>query len=321
MNRVALVCMVLLCISCERNEIAIEKHPMGEIQVKQINMGIDYSQQIYYSASENSIVSSNTKDNWDLAFHSSQNSSQIIINSSTFSQICELEDYDFEDPISIVDLTWKWDNPEGIYSGTAVNSILSTTTYILDRGYNLDGTQKGYKKFKVDYFDNNSFIITYANLDNTEINSIEIKKDSLFNYQHISFNDNVIVSVEPEKKSWDLVFTQYTHLYINNLETPAYLVTGVLTNYLNNVLIAKDTVNSFEEINLGFINTYNFSQYQNEIGYNWKVFDFANQLYTIKPDLIYIIKDVSDRYFKMRFIDFYNDLGEKGSPKFEIQEL
>ena len=276
MKRLALVCIVLLCISCERNEIAIEKHPMGEIQVKQINMGIDYSQRIYYSASENSIVSSNTKDDWDLAFETSNYGSHVIINSSTFSQICELEDHIFEDPVSITNLVWQWDSPEGVYSGTAFNNIASTSTYILDRGYNIDGSQRGYRKIKIDSFDNTSFTITYANLDNTEMKSVEINKDSLFNYQYVSFNDNSIVTIEPEKKSWDLVFTQYTHLFIDNSETPAYLVTGVLTNYLNNVLIAKDTVNSFEEINLGFINTYNFSQYQNEIGYNWKVFDFNN---------------------------------------------
>ena len=322
MSRLSLLYICIFFISCERNEIAIEPHPMGEVELQQINMQSNYSQQIFYNASENMVISSNTKIDWDLAFQSSANGSQIIINSSTFSQICELEEHLFEAPIFIIDdLIWKWDSPKGIYDGTAFNNTESSTTYILDRGYNIDGTQRGYRKIKIDSINNSSFFITYSELDNTGMQSIEIIKDSLANYQYFSFNNNNIVNIEPNKDNWDLVFTQYTHLFIDNFETPAYLVTGVLTNYLNNVMIAKDTINSFEEINLGLINAYTFSQYQDEVGYNWKIFDFETQSYSVRSEITYILKDVSNRYFKMHFIDFYNELGEKGYPKFEIQEL
>ena len=321
MRKIALIYISIFLVSCERNELPIEPHAMGEIQLQQINMQSDYSQQVFYNTSKNLVVSSNTKSDWDLGFHSSATSSQIIINSSTFSQICELEGHVFEDPISLTTLTWKWDSPQGIYTETAFNNPISSTTYILDRGYNIDGTQRGYKKIKVDSINGYGFFITYSELDNTDLKSVEINKDSTFHYQYFSFNNNETPNIEPEKDDWDLMFTQYTHLFIDNSETPAYLVTGVLTNYLNNVTIAKDTINSFEEISLSFINNYHFSQYQNSIGYNWKIFDFENQGYSIRSDITYIIKDVSNRYFKMHFIDFYNDLGEKGYPKFEIQEL
>ena len=129
------------------------------------------------------------------------------------------------------------------------------------------------------------------------------------------------MNIEPAKNSWDLVFTQYTHLFTNNTETPAYLVTGILTNYLNNVMVAIDSTTLFDEINLDLISSYNFSNDQDGIGYNWKRYDLENQVYTVNSEITYIIKDLSNRYFKMHFIDFYNDLGEKGYPKFEIQEL
>ena len=106
MSRINLIYICIFFISCERNEIPIEQHPMGEIQLQQISMQSDYSQQIFYNSSENIVVSSNTKSDWDLGFQSSQNGSQIIINSSTFSQIGELEGHLFEDPISLIDLTW-----------------------------------------------------------------------------------------------------------------------------------------------------------------------------------------------------------------------
>ena len=126
MKKIDFFYLFILFISCEQNEIPVEKHTMGEILVQQINMSSDYSKQIFYSTSENIIVSSNTKDTWDLAFRSSENSSQIIINSSTFSQICELEDHPFEDTISTTNLLWKWDNPQGIYTETALGSPKKT---------------------------------------------------------------------------------------------------------------------------------------------------------------------------------------------------
>ena len=90
---------------------------------------------------------------------------------------------------------------------------------------------------------------------------------------------------------------------------------------MNNVLVAKDSIRSFEEVSIDLIDSYSFSNHQNEIGYNWKIYNFDSQSYTVKTDITYIVKDISNRYFKMHFIDFYNDDGEKGYPKFEIQEL
>ena len=63
----------------------------------------------------------------------------------------------------------------------------------------------------------------------------------------------------------------------------------------------------------------NFSDKQNEIGYNWK--NWTGSEYTINTNYTYIIKSVSNRYFKLRFVDFYNSSGERGFPTFEFQEL
>ena len=321
MNRINFILIFFIFIGCEQNEIPIEKHPIGEIETIQINMESNYSKQIFFSLNDKNGIIENIKTEWDLGFEASKNGNKIIINSSTFSQISILEDGNFDDPIIIEDLIWQWDNPKGIENGTAFNTNQINSTYILDRGYNIDGTKRGYRKIRIDSINDNSYFFSYSNLDNTNLNNFEIKKDSLLNFQYFSFNTNNIANIEPEKNNWDLVFTQYTHLYPNNIETPAYLVTGVLTNYLNNVIVAIDSLNSFDSISIDLINSYNFSNFQDKIGYNWKFFNFDSQTYTVKPEITYIIKDISNRYYKLHFIDFYNDLGEKGYPKFEIQEL
>ena len=322
MRKITALLLSLFLIGCEPDEIAVTQHPAGNITTRQIDIGSTYNQQIYYKLKEDFEVSENQKTEWDIAFDSREEGWNIIINSSTFSQISELENNSFYDSIIINNLDWKWDNPKGLNNGTAIGDYRNKNTlYILDRGYNLDGTLRGYKKIMIDSINSNSYFIKYANLDNTDINNMEIIKDDKSNLQHLSFDNNEIINIEPKKEEWDLLFTQYTHLFIGNTETPAYLVTGVLTNYLSNIMVAKDTINNFSNIKLNMIEQYVFANNQNEIGYNWKSYDFESQIYNVNSDINYIISDVSGRYFKFRFTGFYNSNGEKGCPNFEIQEL
>jgi hypothetical protein len=321
MKKLNILYIFIFFLACEKEERPIIQHPIGNIIATQIDIGSNYSQQVYYSISNNIIITENEKEDWDLAFESSSQGWNIIINSSTFSQIAELSN-NFSDTINANNLNWNWDKAEGINEGTAIGDYRNKEKlYVLDRGFNINGSSRGYKKFIIDSVNNNSYFIKYANLDNTNLQNLIIYKDNTYNFQYLTFKTDETISIEPRKEDWDLLFTQYTHLFLDNLETPAYLVTGVLTNYINNILVATDTINKFIDINLKMIDEYNFTNRQNEIGYNWKSFNFNSQSYTVNSDKTYIISDLDGRYFKLHFIDFYNDNGEKGSPKFEVQEL
>ena len=322
MKKINIIYVFIFLLGCEQDEIPINQHSSGNITSKQINMGSSYSKQIFYNLNDNTVITENEKTDWDLAFESSSEGRNIIINSSTFSQLAELSDINFNDHISVNNLNWRYDNPLGIRDETAFGDYRNkNSVYILDRGYKLNGNNRGYKKIIIDSINNTSYYIKYANLDNTSMQNLEIKKDNTYNFQYISLDNDETINIEPKKENWDLLFTQYTHLFLDNEETPAYLVTGVLTNYLNNIMVATDTINTFKDIELNMIDQYNFTNEQNEIGYNWKLYNFTSQSYIVKADITYIISDIDGRYFKLHFIDFYNDNGEKGNPKFEIQKL
>jgi len=321
MKRNKLIYIVFLLFSCEKTEIPIEPHNMGEIESNQINMQSDYRNQIFYNLNNNIAIKENLKTDWDLAFESSSEGWRILLNTSTFSRVSKVTNSNFEDPISTSNLLWQWENPIGIQEGTAIGDYRNENTiYVINRGVDIDGNQAGYKKIMIDSVNNEYYIITYANLDNTNTNTVQVQKDNSKNFQYFSFNTNTLIDIEPSKEEWDLIFTQYTHLYNDPELPPSYLVTGVLTNYLNNVLVAKDTVNTFEDINYTTVESYIFSNNQNEIGYDWKTYAGSDG-YIINSHITYIIKDISNRYFKLRFVDFYNSNGEKGYPSFEIQEL
>jgi len=314
-----LLLMLLIFISCEKSEIPILPHNPGDILINQIELSTDYRFQVFYDLGTNMKISQNIKTDWDLQFESSSEGFHILINSSTFSAVSYVNDVPFSDNLNPADLIWSWDNANGDLDSTAFGDHrIKTGFYILDRGYNMNASPRGYKKILIDTVNTEYYQISYSNLDNSDFNSVKIYKDQDVSFTSFSFEQNNTVSIQPPIDDWDLIFTQYTHLF-NDTITPAYLVTGVLSNY--NVLVAQDTVYDFEDITYDMISNFLFSNDCNIIGYDWKEYSFDSGAFTINSLITYIIKDRQERYFKLRFLDFYNDIGEKGYPKFEIQEL
>ena len=306
-------------ISCEMEEIPVSPHNPGDIQINQIELSNDYRYQVFYDLGSNSIISDNLKTDWDLGFESSNDGYHIILNSSTYSALSYIENISFNDNIDPTDLTWSWDNPNGDLDSSAFGDSRSVSGfYVFDRGFDLNGTPRGFKKILIDSITNEFYQISFSNLDNSDYNSFKLYKDPSVNFTCFSFESNQIVDIEPSYNDWDLLFSQYTHLY-NDTTTPAYLVTGVCSNL--DVLVAKDTSYEFNEINYSMINEFSFNDDRDAIGFDWKEYNFNAGSYTINSNTNYIIMDKQQKYFKLRFIDFYNSDGDKGYPTFEIQEL
>ena len=316
---------VIFLFSCEKEEIPIEiNYP--EIFSTQISLMPDYRNQVFYNVSSDLIVSQNIKTDWDVCFENSSEGFHIMINSSSFSSIASLDNIGFTNLISINpnSLTWRWDHPNGDLDSLAIGDYrLEDKIYVLDRGYNIDGSFRSprFKKFIIDTVTDMYYTIRYANIDNSDMVVKQIDKDYTTNMIRYSFESNMMSSLEPRKEDWDLLFTQYTHLFQDNISTPAYLVTGVLLNSSYGTQAAIDTINSFQDISFLQINDYVFSSRKDIIGYQWKEYSFDNQSYTTNSKINYIIKTSENRYFKLHFIDFYNSKGEKGYPTFEVQEL
>ena len=319
MNFIIKFFILLFFISCEKDEIPINPHQSGKINTEQVGMGANYRYQVFYNLKNNNITSTNLKNDWDLGFESQKKGWRVIINSSLFSKISIVENTDFEDVTSSVNLNWNYDNPSGNLDSTAIGDYRDkNNVYVLDRGYSLSGNPVGYKKLRIDSVTSDYYKIKYANLDNTNLQEIKIYKNNNLNFTSFSFKNDSLASFEPFFENWDLVFTQYTHLFEDGT---AYLVTGVLSNYIQNTEVAIDSLNNFFDINYQMVENYIFSSKKDKIGYNWKEYDLDNGQYTVFSNISYIVKTQENRFFKLRFIDFYNNLGETGYPTFEVQEL
>jgi len=327
--------MLFLFISCEPEEIAVEG--FGEqygVNYMQIELGEDYCYQKYYNLTHNIVVNENLMTEWDLAF--SHESNSIILNSSKYMRVIEIEtDFNTE---SIEDLIlnnteWYYDDPTGDETLLAFNhnsENLSQSFFLVDRGYDCETNHLGYFIIEIidaneeSYFIQTIDIIELDNNINFEYNDIlEIFKNLNNDYSYYELINNKLVDISNE--SWDLSFLRYTEFNVlppggdNTLEAlPTYRVVGVLQN--SHIAVSVDTVNDFSSINISSINNYQFNTERNIIGYDWKYYNVELGIYSIDSP-VYIIRKSSYEYYKLLFLDFYNDSGEKGSPMFQIQKI
>lgn len=311
--------LIFMITSCDKGEIPIPPHQTGDLITTTIEMQQDYRYQIFYKLKDNTVVSQNLKTSWDIGFESNIDGWRIFLNSSLGGAAWKITDSSFESVFSINNPQWNWDNPSGNIDSTAIGDYQNQNIFfIIDRGYNISGNPIGYIKFRIDSINEIGYMVRYASLDNSLDTNVWIDKQVNKQKTCFSFSENKVINIEPNISDWDLLFSQYLHIFPNP-PTP-YLVNGILIN--NSTLsVALDTINSFENINYTEVSQYDFNQKRDFIGYNWKIFDFESSSYSIVENMNYILQDGEGHYYKLRFIDFYNDLGEKGYPTFEIQQL
>jgi len=318
MKNSLLVMILGICVvSCHKEELPIPKHDSGDAIEVQVAMGDDYRTQLYYDLGQNAVISSNDKVDWDLAFESSANGAHILLNSSRGMSI-HRGSGGFGDLTSEVGLSWNWDARSGNLDSTAVGDWQTDAgLYVINMGYNHLGTHLGYKKMQITAMTATSFTVEFGDLSDATPQSVSIAKnaDNLFTY--FKFGTGA-VSIAPPNETWDLLFTQYTHLFYDPFE--AYVVSGVLLNRYNTEA-SRITNKSFAEVTFEDANELTYSNNLDYIGYDWKVYDFTDAIYIVDPTITYIVKTSEGLYYKLHFVDFYNSLGEKGHPKLEIQQL
>ena len=307
--------IILIFSACDPGEIPINP-PTSELLIETIPLEPNYQNQVFYDLSQSSISSINIKSEWDIGILLDSNF-KIILNSANFSKVW-VTDYNFNDSVYIANAQWSWDAPSGNHDSLAFQSIDTSKVYILDRGLNINGSSMG--MYKVQFLEfNTSFLrvkTSQIEVFNDTILDITLDQNKLFT--PFSFSSLKVVNISPEINNWDLLFTQYTRLFTNpQIE---YLVTGVLIND-KTTQVAVDTIKDFNQINYPSLSDYQFLSQRDIIGYNWKEFNFETNLYSVKDNINFVIRDFEGKYYKMRFIDFYNNQGLKGYPKFELEEL
>lgn len=306
-------------IACEQEEIPVIVNLPAGVESTQLMMGSDYSSQLFFDLGSGAVVASNDKTTWDLGFESQQDGWRIWLNAANGGSVAATGTTNFESVVSPESLIYNYDLQNGNPDSTAFGDYRGTgQVFVVNRGYASDASSLGFFKLVVLDASELSYTIKAALLDGSNEHTLVIPKNSEINLMTYSFVQQDVVSVEPPKSNWDLLFTQYTHLFANP-PTP-YIVTGVLLNRYN-VKVAVDTFNVFDDINLESAGVLEFSSDLDIIGYDWKFFDFSSAVYLVDPTKKFIIRDTDGDTYKLHFVDFYDENGIKGAPEFEWQKL
>lgn len=316
-----LILAILLLSSCLKEDIAVLPPEPGDMETVQIEIGYPYLYQVYYDCESNSVVSTNTKYEWDLSFDCTPNGYHVLLNTAKGIFVSNEGNVDFSAVNSVANVNWLWDASSGNLDSTGIGDWRNLNdVYIVDRQFNANGTHLGYKKLQVQNVDANSYTIRFADLNGSNEVVYSVVKDYNLNFIHFSFdNGGQTIALEPNKDSWDLLFTNHYYKF-DNLPLP-FVLTQVLTNKHNGVTVAEDQNYNFFNIELEDTVSYTFTNFWDEIGYDWKIRNSLDNSFTIDDSKSYILKTTEGIFYKIRFIDFYNSSGAKGYPKFEIQKL
>lgn len=320
-----LIIGTLLLLSCEKEEKPVAP---ATSQALIAGMGDAYETMLYFNILTGEFVKELPHIGYDLQFTNGPADKTIFLNSSNFMFVRNFGAVPFE---SVTDTTlsqsWRYDYPTGNVNRTAIGNWYNADgtskneVFVIDRGFNENGIKIGFVKMQILSVDNEKYTLRIGNLDNSTDTTAVIDKDGDKNLTQFYISTLSTEDIEPNKNDWHFQFTQYTDYDITTEgDTIAYLVRGVLINQYNTFVARLDGVD-FESLSKEQAQTLTYSNAKNAIGYNWKAFSLNTGIYEVLPDIVYVIKEVSGNYYKLRFVDFYNDAGEKGYAKFDIEGL
>ena len=317
-GHLACAAFLILITSCIKEELPIPPHDAGNVITQTIELTQDYHNQIFFSLSKDSVISTNSKYDWDIAFDARENGSNIYLNQARFMFVQKTNEINISALNDTIDFyrNRAWDASNNSDSLAIGNVLNAKNCFWIDRGYDINGDPIPMMRAKFEQVDNQTYKITYGEQNQINPTTAFIKKDSTYNRVYFSFTANKIVRVEPPKNTWDIQFTQYVHTF-KDPYIP-YLVTGAIINP-SQTLAAVDSTLDFNKIDIKLAHSFHLTSTPDVIGYNWKTFE--NNVYTVNLQYNYVINDQNNFYFKMRFTAFYNDKGSKGYPKFEFQRL
>lgn len=329
-NTILFSLAILIISSCFEEEKIINLPPTAsDVQIGQAEMTQLYTYQIFYDLKTQTTVKNNVFANWDLGFLSSDTAWRIILNNAKKMHAGNSFNTNFEEVTSANEIEMRFDKSNGNKDSLATAGwidlsgempVSNNYVYVIDRGYGENFMNMGYKKIIFQTPENNKYKIKFADLNGENEQIFTIEKDTTVNYTCFSL-DSGIVNVEPPKNDWSLFFTMYQTLYMDatGIYQP-YLVNGVLLNP-HNVSANIDTLFDFEEITINDAANFEFKTELDIIGFDWKFYNFDDGIYTIIPGKNYMIRNNNGYYYKLRFIDFYNETNEKGYPTFEFARL
>jgi hypothetical protein len=286
---------------------------------------------VYVDFSNNEQTSVARKS-WNLAFYCGETFA-VKLNNTTGSTAMQV-DIDVDDVVNSTDsagyataLTLT-----ATVEGSALvddwSADLSKTVIQEGKVYvlNLGESQTPLYKVKVSSKDADTYTLQYAKIDESSVSSIDVLKDSKQNFVYVSFAENGIVSVEPAKAKWDIVWTRSVYKTTSGGVVVPYTFSDLILINEKASVKAAEIVSADAEVNqvayagftLANADTLTFNTSIDAIGSKWRNGGGPNVSPYSKADRFYVVKDAGGSFYKIQFIS----IGDvRGYPKLKYELL
>jgi phosphohistidine swiveling domain-containing protein len=286
-----------------------------------ITMGASYADDVFYSL-ENGVVKAEPRNNWDLGFYTNRWSAGIIINDGTGVKLFAYPKGDTA-AWSTMDTAGmnQWTNlynsdtiwEDGAFNRNALghpdygwgtynmvsHDVIGDSLFILQRA---DGSLK---KVWIERKNSvaNTFYFKYADIDGqhevTETLDATPYESKLFIYY--STTNQQLIDREPEKTTWDLLFSKYAAIvYDSEGIASYYLVVGATSNVTDSISRNHPVIEGFEDWSSTTLNGD-----KSTIGHDWKSFSMNTFSWEIEDSLAFFVKNTKGDIYKLVF-DYFS---------------
>ena len=348
---------LLTLTSCSSDDSTpMEVATVGETLQPKVG-GANEPNQVYLDLSTAKMDAVN-RNSWDFGF-SSGSDYRVVINSSLKMAVKKLATSDISLPQVLnnevtvgagttASSNGYVDNPTGVLEGsgagigTAIAEISATDAenkvYLVNLGFavstetpklgsvSVDGEARGWKKVRI-LRSGAGYKIQYADLTSATFEEKVIAKDTNFNFTFFSLTTGNTVNIEPLNTKWDLNFTTFTN-YVNFGSEVTYGYSDfIVSNRKGGTKVYQvlesegGAYSAFTKENIVEGNFAFSTTDQRVIGSSWRSGGGPGSLPSIKTDRFYVVKDVAENYYKVKFLAMTNDAGERGNPVLEYAIL
>lgn len=327
--RFTLVAFALIALpSCFPVDEPIAPFDRGSEEDIRVTTGSNYGTVVYYDLVTRRAVAQTPIDVWSLSISGDDADSLIYINTALIMSVTNLGRVAWESVTTptTTPQQLRYDAPSGDPDSTAfgrwwnADGTAKGDVFLVNRGLDANINELGWCKVMPIGVDASGVTLRIALLDGTNDTTITIPRDPLHAHVGILCSDGKpkVVYYEPLRGTWDFSFTRYTYFFYAP-DFLAYAVTGVLLG--KDTRVSRVDSIAFADVVASDTLRYPLSTKRDGIGYDWKSYNIAKGVYTTDTSMVYLVRDRSGFLNKMRFLDFYSETGDKGSPLFVVQRL
>jgi hypothetical protein len=277
------------------------------------------------------------RDEWDFGFYQKDGEFKVILNSSLamMAKATAKADINAVLPADSAGMRTTLhidafipanmahiDAPNGDLNALAIGNVSATESdnkvFIVNRGKNIDNTQRSWKKVRI-IRNGTGYAIQHADIGATTFQTIQVTRNAAYLFTHVKLDNNAAVNIEPEKDKWDIAYSTFMNQTQSSGGIVPYVFNDIILQNHEGVETAMvmNTVSTYEAFAEANLTGITFGTTQTGVGSSWRIGGGPGVSPTVRTDRFYLVKDANGNIYKVKFLSLTQN-GERGKPSFEF---